>query len=178
MIDYVSFFFDSVVWLCKVVIIEVVCCEMVEFVVCLGFDWVIVCSFFFCFDEDELIDELFFVYGDWVEGCSVQECDVYFLYCLVIWYIFELDELFFWLKSFLEDFECMIYCIVCGVCDFGQVNGMQVLVFGCNGLEGVVFFVGEWLDLNVGCKFVVQVFCLILFFVLKCLCGFVLVGDV
>ena len=47
--------------------------------------------------------------------------------------------------------------------DLGQVNGMQVPVFGRNGLEGAVFFAGERLDLNAGCKLAAQAFCPILF---------------
>ncbi len=53
----------------------------------------------------------------------------------------------------------MTYRIVRGGRDLGQVNGMQVPVFGRNGLEGAVSFAGERLDLNAGCKLAAQAFC-------------------
>ena len=62
----------------------------------------------------------------------------------------------------------MTYRIVRGVRDLGQVNGMQVPVFGRNGLEGAVSFAGERLDLNAGCKLAAQAFCPILFFARAC----------
>lgn len=71
----------------------------------------------------------------------------------------------------------MTYRIVRGVRDLGQVNGMQVPVFGRNGLEGAVSFAGERLDLNAGCKLAAQAFCPILFFALKRLRGPVSAGD-
>ena len=70
----------------------------------------------------------------------------------------------------------MTYRIVRGVRDLGQVNGMQVPVFGRNGLEGAVSFAGERLDLNAGCKLAAQAFCPILFFALKRLRGPVSAG--
>lgn len=150
---------------------------MVEFAARLGFDRVIVCSLFPRPDEDELIDELFFVHGDWAEGRSAQERDAYLLHCPVTRHILELDEPFFWSKSPSEDPERMTYRIVRGVRDLGQVNGMQVPVFGRNGLEGAVSFAGERLDLNAGCKLAAQAFCPILFFALKRLRGPVSAGD-
>ena len=70
----------------------------------------------------------------------------------------------------------MTYRIVRGVRDLGQVNGMQVPVFGRNGLEGAVSFAGERLDLNAGCKLAAQAFCPILFFAPR-LRGPVSAGD-
>ncbi len=171
MTDYASLLFDSVARLRKAATTEAVCREMVEFAARLGFDRVIVCSLFPRPGEDELIDELFFVHGDWAEGRSAQERDAYLLHCPVTRHILELDEPFFWSKSPSEDPERMTYRIVRGVRDLGQVNGMQVPVFGRNGLEGAVSFAGERLDLNAGCKLAAQAFCPILFFALKRLRG-------
>lgn len=70
MTDYASLLFDSVARLRKAATTEAVCREMVEFSARLGFDRVIVCSLFPRPDEDELIDELFFVHGDWAEGAA------------------------------------------------------------------------------------------------------------
>ncbi|HHX3483633.1 TPA: autoinducer binding domain-containing protein, partial [Pseudomonas aeruginosa] len=112
MTDYASLLFDSVARLRKAATTEAVCREMVEFAARLGFDRVIVCSLFPRPGEDELIDELFFVHGDWAEGRSAQERDAYLLHCPVTRHILELDEPFFWSKSPSEDPERMTYRIV------------------------------------------------------------------
>ncbi|MWW63473.1 hypothetical protein GRH70_05285 [Pseudomonas aeruginosa] len=98
MTDYASLLFDSVARLRKAATTEAVCREMVEFAARLGFDRVIVCSLFPRPGEDELIDELFFVHGDWAEGRSAQQRDAYLLHCPVTRHILELDEPFFWSK--------------------------------------------------------------------------------
>ncbi|MGC3664275.1 autoinducer binding domain-containing protein, partial [Pseudomonas aeruginosa] len=75
-------------------------------------------------------------HGDGGVGRSAQQRVAYLLLCPDTRHILELDEPLFWSKSPSEDPEGMTYGIVRGVRVLGLVNGLQVPVFGRNGLEG------------------------------------------
>lgn len=167
MTDFANILFESVARVRKAVDAEAVCQSVIDFSAKLGFDRVIICGISPRPSEDNLIEELFFVHGDWAEGCSAEERDAYLLHCPITQHILEMDEPFFWSKSPSSNSDRMTYRIVRGVRDLGVVNGIQVPVFGRAGLEGAVSFAAETIDLNYGVKFTAQAFCNTAFLELK-----------
>ncbi|AIF48132.1 PA1136 family autoinducer-binding transcriptional regulator [Dyella japonica] len=137
---------------------EAVCGALVEFAKAIGFDRVIVCSVS-PRSSDRLVDEIFFVHGDWAEGRSARERDAYLLHCPVTRHVLEFDEPFFWSKSTSSSPDRMVYRIVHSARDLGEVNGIQVPIFGRTGLEGAISFAGEILDMSSDLRLLLQSVC-------------------
>lgn len=145
---------------------EAICQVLVEFAARLGFDRIIVCSLS-PLARQGLIDEIFFVHGDWAEGLSASEREAYLLHCPVTQHILEFDEPFFWSKTASADLERMTYRIVRHPGDLGLVNGVQVPVFGHTGLEGAVSFAGELRDMSSDFRLALQAVCNLAFHELR-----------
>lgn len=141
---------------------DAVCQALVEFAARLGFDRIIVCSIS-PHARQELIEEIFFVHGDWAEGRSAQERDAYLLHCPITRHILESDEAFFWSKTESPGPERMSYRVIRALADLGQVNGVQVPVFGRTGLEGAVSFAGELRDMSHDFRLTLQAACTLAF---------------
>lgn len=167
MTDFANILFDSVTKVRTAKDAKAVCRIVVDFSALLGFDRVIVCGVSSRPTEDDIIEELFFVHGDWAEGRSATERDAYLLHCPITKHILETDEPFFWSKSPSENAERMNYRIVRGPRDLGQVNGLQVPVFGRTGLEGAVSFAAQTIELSHGLKLAAQAFCTSAYLALK-----------
>ena len=167
MTDFANILFDSVARVRKAADTHGVCQAIVDFSARLGFDRVIVCSVSSRPTDDDIIDELFFVHGDWAEGRSAEERDAYLLHCPITRHILEMEEPFFWSKNPSSNAGRMNYRIVRGIRDLGEINGIQVPVFGRTGLEGAASFATETLDLSPSLKLAAQAFCSAAFFALR-----------
>jgi len=154
MTDFANILFDSVARVRKAPDAHGVCQAIVDFSARLGFDRVIVCSVSSRPTDDDIVDELFFVHGDWAEGRSAEERDAYLLHCPITRHILEMEEPFFWSKNPSSNAGRMSYRI-------------QVPVFGRTGLEGAVSFGADTLDLSPGLKLAAQAFCSAAFFALR-----------
>ncbi|NVZ88181.1 MULTISPECIES: PA1136 family autoinducer-binding transcriptional regulator [Pseudomonas] len=167
MTDFAKTLFESVAQARRAPDAKAVCQCVIDFSAKLGFDRVIICGISPRPTVEKLIEELFFVHGEWIEGCSADERDAYLLHCPITKHILETEEPFFWSKSPSRNSDKMTYRIVRGVRDLGRVNGIQVPIFGRAGLEGAFSFAAEDIDLSHGVKFSAQAFCSIAFLELK-----------
>ncbi len=121
----------------------------------LSFDRIIICSVS-PYDQDELIDQIFFTYGDWVDQNNIAERDMYLRRCPITSHIFEYDEPFFWAKTYNKDTSKESYRIIKNSLDKGDVNGVQIPIFGRTGLEGAISFAGEIVDMSADFRFILQ----------------------
>lgn len=135
---------------------------LVGFAAQLNFDRIIVCSVS-PQNQHEWIDEVFFVHGNWVDRSNIEEREVYLRRCPITKHIFEYDEAFFWAKSLHKKTAKETYRIIKSPLHLGEVNGIQVPVFGRTGLEGAISFAGEISDMGADFKLTVQMVCNIAF---------------
>jgi LuxR family transcriptional regulator (chaperone HchA-associated) len=99
--------------------------------------------------QDEPVDRLYWVEGNWFAEGEAVDADTYIRRCPVTRNIFELDAPFFWSKTVHGENER--YKVVAHPQGPG-VHGLQIPVFGPSGLEGAVSLGGESIDASRGAK--------------------------
>ncbi|WP_084810032.1 PA1136 family autoinducer-binding transcriptional regulator [Bradyrhizobium sp. NAS80.1] len=110
-----------------------------------GYDRYIVCSA--STFTDDMIEEIYLVEGDWTDGQDVDR-DTYLLHCPITRHLLSTDHPFIWSKSHAGDDGKPKYWIVRSGCRFGEVNGIQIPVFGRSGLEGAISLAGRTIDVH------------------------------
>lgn len=128
---------------------------IVEFAKKLNFDRIIICSVS-PYNRNELIDEIFFTYGDWVDQSNLDQRETYLRRCPISSHIFEYDEPFFWAKTLNKEKTKESYRIIKNLKDLAEVNGVQIPIFGRAGLEGAISFAGEVVDMSSDFKLIIQ----------------------
>lgn len=91
----------------------------------------------------ELIEDLFWVEGDWLGDGSVVDVKTYLRACPVNHHILETEQPFFWTKRGERGAET--YRVVHTPRGPG-IHGLQVPVFGPHGLMGAMSFGGRHID--------------------------------
>ena len=91
----------------------------------------------------ELIEDLFWVEGDWLGDGSVVDVKTYLRACPVSHHILETEQPFFWTKRGERGAET--YRVVHTPRGPG-IHGLQVPVFGPHGLMGAMSFGGRHID--------------------------------
>lgn len=127
----------------------------VDFAHQLNFDRIIICSVS-PYAQHDFIDQIFFIYGDWIDHNNIAEREIYLRRCPITRHIFEYDEPFFWAKIFNKETEKESYRIIKSPLDNGNVNGVQVPIFGRTGLEGAISFAGKVVDMSADFRFILQ----------------------
>ncbi|WP_288399166.1 PA1136 family autoinducer-binding transcriptional regulator [uncultured Acinetobacter sp.] len=131
---------------------------LVDFSQRLSFDRIIICSIS-PNHRSEIIEEIFFVHGDWADRTNIEERDKYLRNCPITRHIFDHDEPFFWSKTHDKNSLKETYRVINNILDQGEVNGVQVPIFGRTGLEGAVSFAGQLSDLGADFRFILQSVC-------------------
>jgi|TARA_R100001460_G_scaffold22964_2_gene46587 LuxR family quorum sensing-dependent transcriptional regulator len=93
--------------------------------------------------QDELVDRIYWVEGDWFGNGTVVDAKTYVRRCPVTRHILEIGEAFFWTKTLDQEGEH--YRIVRRPQGPG-IHGLQTPVFGPLGLEGAMSLGGEKID--------------------------------
>ncbi|MFK3839576.1 PA1136 family autoinducer-binding transcriptional regulator [Serratia sp. NPDC087055] len=93
--------------------------------------------------EDEGVDRIYWVEGNWFGDGEVVDAVTYLRHCPVTRHMLQATEPFFWSKAQGEKGSC--YQIVRTPRGQG-VHGVQVPIFGPSGLEGAVSFGGECIE--------------------------------
>lgn len=93
--------------------------------------------------NDELVERIYWVEGDWFGEGQTVDAETYFRRCPVTRHIFEAREPFFWTKT--TDISSERYRVVRTPRGPG-LHGIQVPVFGPLGLEGAMSLGGERID--------------------------------
>lgn len=138
------------------------CQLLINFAQKIGFDRIVVCNIAPSY-HDDFINDIFFVHGDWGIGRSTQERKAYLLHCPITRHVYEFNEPFFWSKNLSEDPDRMTYHLIRTTTDLGDINGIQVPIFGHTGLEGAISFAGELRDLSSDFRLMVQTICICAF---------------
>lgn len=99
--------------------------------------------------RDGLIDHLFWVEGDWFGDGSVVDKETYLRRCPITRHSLATDTAFFWTKSGQAGEET--YRVV-PVPRGAGVHGLQVPVFGQNGLKGAMSFGGKRIESTLNVK--------------------------
>lgn len=131
---------------------------IVDFAKKMDFDRIIICSISSQM-HDELIDEIFFVYGNWADRNNIEERDAYLRHCPITKHIFDYDEPFFWSKTIDQNNLKETYRIIKSTSEQGAESGVQVPIFGRTGLEGAISFAGNLSDLSADFRFILQSVC-------------------
>lgn len=120
----------------------------------LGYDRFVLFSASFA--QDEVVDRVYWVEGDWFGGGSV-DAETYVRHCPITRHILEAREPFFWTKTTGKAGE--LYRVVRAPRGQG-IHGLQVPAFGPLGLEGAMSLGGEQIDASprarLALKFVAQ----------------------
>jgi LuxR family transcriptional regulator, quorum-sensing system regulator BjaR1 len=107
----------------------------------LGYDRIVVFSI--TARQDELVECIYWVEGDWFETGEAVDALTYVRRCPVTQHVLDTDQPFFWTKTRSE--QGASYRTV-SVPQGSGVHGIQVPVFGHAGLEGAVSFGGKRID--------------------------------
>lgn len=135
---------------------------VVEFAQNIDFDRLIICSIA-PHGKEELIDEVFFVYGNWTDRTNIEERNKYLRNCPITRNIFDYDEPFFWTKTFNKNNSKETYRVIKNISERGEESGVQVPIFGRTGLEGAISFAGKLSDLGADFRFILQSVCVTAF---------------
>lgn len=114
-----------------------------DFATPLGYDRFVLFSASAARAEEEVVERIFWVEGDWFGTGEVVDALTYIRRCPMTRHIFEVNEPFFWTKTQGESGE--LYQVV-RIPRGRGIHGLQVPVFGQSGLEGAVSFGGERID--------------------------------
>lgn len=99
--------------------------------------------------QDEAVDRLYWVEGNWFAEGEAVDADTYIRRCPVTRHIFETAVPFFWSKTGHGEGER--YKVVAHPHGPG-IHGLQIPVFGPSGLEGGVSLGGEQIDASFEAK--------------------------
>lgn len=99
--------------------------------------------------RDGLIDHLFWVEGDWFGDGSEIDKTSYLRRCPITQHSIATHDAFFWTKSGRQGEET--YRVVALPRGSG-VHGLQVPIFGLNGLKGAMSFGGKKIDSSLAVK--------------------------
>lgn len=92
---------------------------------------------------DDIVERIYWVEGDWFGNGEAVDAITYIRHCPVTRHILEVDEPFFWTKTAEKDGEH--YRVVRKPQGTG-IHGLQIPVFGQQGLEGAISLGGERID--------------------------------
>ncbi len=93
--------------------------------------------------RSDVIERMYWIEGDWFGDGESVDAETYVRHCPVTRHILEAREPFFWTKTFDKRGER--YRIVRAPRGRG-VHGLQIPIFGPNGLEGAMSLGGERID--------------------------------
>jgi LuxR family transcriptional regulator, quorum-sensing system regulator BjaR1 len=93
--------------------------------------------------QDEAIDRIYWIEGDWFDDGTAVDAETYVRRCPVNRHVFTADAPFFWTKTGSGANE--LYNVV-GHPRGRGVHGLQVPVFGPSGLEGAASLGGTRID--------------------------------
>ena len=93
--------------------------------------------------RDELLGGIYWAEGDWFDDGEAMDAETFVRDCPVTRHILETDHPFFWTKE--QTRQGRRYRFV-PVPQIAGLHGLQVPVFGHNGLVGAVCFGGETID--------------------------------
>lgn len=99
--------------------------------------------------KEEVIDDLYWVEGDWFGEGDTVDARTYLQRCPVSHHILETDRPFFWTKRGPPGNET--YRIVAHSRGPG-IHGLQVPIFGRHGLMGAMSFGGMHIDSTIGTR--------------------------
>lgn len=100
-------------------------------------------------ERDEVIDQLFWLEGDWFGEGREVDAETYLARCPVTRHVLETDEPFFWSKTGSPGAET--YRVVTVPRGRG-IHGLQVPIFGPPGLAGAMTFGGERIDSSIAAR--------------------------
>lgn len=107
----------------------------------LGYDRILMFSFSAA--RDELLGGVYWAEGRWFDDGEAMDAETYVRHCPVTRHVLETDQPFFWTK--VQARQGPRYRFVAAPQGAG-LHGLQVPVFGHNGLTGAVCFGGEKID--------------------------------
>ncbi len=107
----------------------------------LGYDRILMFSFSAA--RDELLGGVYWAEGRWFDDGEAEDAEAYVRHCPVTRHVLETDHPFFWTK--VQARQGPRYRFVASPRGAG-LHGLQVPVFGRNGLAGAVCFGGERID--------------------------------
>lgn len=93
--------------------------------------------------HDEVVQNIFWIEGDWFPGSEKIDAKHYFQRCPVTRHVFAANAPFFWTK--MPGDEANSYKVVASPRGPG-IHGVQIPVFGALGLEGGMSLGGETID--------------------------------
>ncbi|MDR6233373.1 PA1136 family autoinducer-binding transcriptional regulator [Pseudomonas oryzihabitans] len=167
MTDKASLLYDSAARLRRTDTLTAAQEVIVAFATALGFDRLVFSSLRPRPQGDDLIDELFFVHGNWSESDNTSDLRSYLRHCPITRHVLDIDEPFFWTKVPSRIPGRMTYRVVRQARDFGAVGGLQIPLFGRGGLEGAAAFGSARPVFDEALRLVVQSFSLQAFAALK-----------
>lgn len=100
-------------------------------------------------ERDEVVDQLFWLEGDWFGEGREVDAETYLARCPVTRHVLETDEPFFWSKTGGPGAET--YRVVAIPRGRG-IHGLQVPIFGPAGLAGAMTFGGEQIDSSIAAR--------------------------
>ena len=107
----------------------------------LGYDRILMFSFSAA--RDELLGGIYWAEGHWFDDEEAMDAETYVRHCPVTRHVLETDQPFFWTKA--QTRQGRRYRFGAPAQGAG-LYGLQVPVFGHNGLAGAVCFGGEKID--------------------------------
>ena len=107
----------------------------------LGYDRILM--FAFSAARDELLGGVYWAEGHWFADGEAMDADDYVRHCPVTRHVLETDRPFFWTKNYTRQGRRYRFGAPSRE---GGLHGLQVPVFGHNGLAGAVCFGGERID--------------------------------
>lgn len=110
-----------------------------------GYDRIVM--FAFSSKTHELLEGIYWAEGHWFSDGEALDTETYVRHCPVTRHVLETDQPFFWTK--VSTHKGKQFRFGFGASPRGQgLHGIQVPVFGHNGLKGAVCFGGEHIDSN------------------------------
>lgn len=107
----------------------------------LGYDRILMFSFSAA--RDDWLGGIYWAEGHWFDDAEAMDAETYVRHCPVTRHVFETDQPFFWTKR--QTRQGRRYRFVGAPMGAG-LHGLQVPVFGHDGLAGAVCFGGETID--------------------------------
>ena len=107
----------------------------------LGYDRILMFSFSAA--RDELLGGVYWAEGHWFDDGEAMDAEAYVRHCPVTRHVLETDQPFFWTREQTRQGRRYRFG---APSQGGGLHGLQVPVFGHNGLAGAVCFGGENID--------------------------------